>query len=126
MTDNPKQFSYELIRKLQRCSCFYCFKPISAVGFNNKTEKLGFTRDHFFPRSWGNGLLGNTVLACDKCNRKKDNDLPTREEVLRFHSLYSHILGGTSIDLTEFLETERLINWLGKFCSPWVDTRHLI
>lgn len=126
MTKKKPQFSYELILKLQQYSCFYCSKKLDPIGFNNKTAKHGFTRDHFFPKSWGNILKGNTVLACDKCNRKKDNDLPTREEVFRFHSLYSHILGGTSIDLTEFFQIQRLIDLLGKYCSPRVDTRNII
>lgn len=119
------QFSYALMLQLQQYACFYCSKKLDPVGHDKKNPH-GYTRDHFFPRSWGNTLTGNMVLACAKCNRKKDNDLPTREEVIRYAELWSHIKGGTSIDLTEFFYTQRLINYLHKLVGPPIDRRNII
>ena len=93
---------------------------------HNKKNPHGYTRDHFFPRSWGNTLNGNMVLSCAKCNRKKDSNLPTREEVHLFAELWSHIKGGTSIDLTEFFYTQRLIDYLCKLVGPPLDRRNII
>lgn len=118
--DIRPQFSYSLMLQLQQHACFYCSKKLDSVG-HQKGHPHGYTRDHFFPRSWGNTLEGNMVLACAKCNRKKDAGFPTREEVHRFAELWSHIRGGPSIDLTEFFYTQRLINYLEKLLGPRVD-----
>ena len=125
MSERKPQFSYALMLGLQQYQCFYCSKKLDPVG-HCKAHPHGYTRDHFFPKSWGNTLTGNMVLACAKCNRKKDDNLPTREEVHRFHALWSHIDGGTSIDLTEFFYTQRIINYLSKLLGPRVDKYNLI
>ena len=65
-------------------------------------------------------------MACAKCNRTKNDLLPTTDEILRYHELYTHIKDGTAIDLTEFLYTQRLIDILGKYCNNCVDTRYFI
>lgn len=119
------QFSYSLILNLQQYSCFYCSKKLDPIG-HDKKHPHGYTRDHFFPRSLGNTLNGNMVLSCAKCNRKKDSNLPTREEVHRFSELWSHIKGGTSIDLTEFFYTQRLIDYLCKLVGSPLDSRNII
>lgn len=111
--------------QLQQHACFYCSKKLDSIG-HCKAHPHGYTRDHFFPKSWGNTLTGNMVLACAKCNRKKDDGLPTREEVHRFHTLWSHIDGGTSIDLTDFFVTQYWIDFLTKLVGPHVDRPHII
>ncbi len=119
------QFSYALMLNLQKYACFYCSKKLDPIG-HCKVHPHGYTRDHFFPRSWGHTLTGNMVLSCAKCNRKKDSAFPTREEVIRYAELWSHIKGGTSIDLTEFFYTQRLINYLHKLVGPPLDRRIII
>ena len=121
-----QQFSYDRLYALQHQSCFYCYKHLDNIGFDSTTAKRGYTRDHFFPRSWGNGLRGNTVLSCDKCNRKKGSMLPNTTEILKFLHLYEHFDCGTILNFEEFLYTQRLINFLGQFCNPCVDTRRII
>lgn len=111
--------------QLQQHACFYCSKKLDSVG-HQKGHPHGYTRDHFFPRSWGNTLDGNMVLSCAKCNRKKDDGMPTREEVRRFAELWSHIKGGPSIDLTEFFYIQRLIDYLEKLVGTPVDRFDLI
>ena len=111
--------------QLQKHACFYCNKKLDSVR-HNKQNPHGYTRDHFFPRSWGNTLTGNIVLSCAKCNRKKNNGIPTREEVHRFAELWSHINGGTSIDLTEFFYIQKAIDYLYKLVGPPVDRRNII
>ena len=54
----PKTHLY----KLQERKCFYCDKKF-------KLNQL--TIDHFYPKTYGNTLLNNKVLACKKCNGKK-------------------------------------------------------
>ncbi len=125
--DERPQFSYALMLSLQQHTCFYCPKKLDSVGFCKKTAKHGYTRDHFFSQAMGNKhLLGNMVLACDKCNRKKGSGLPTRDEVHKYHHLWSQIRGGPSMDLSEFFEIQRLIDILENICGPRVDTRYII
>lgn len=126
MKPNSKpQFSYALMLTLQQYGCFYCGKKLDPVG-HSKQNPHGYTRDHFFPRSMGNTLAGNMVLACSKCNRKKDNDLPSPSEVVRFDALWSQIGGGVSMDLSEFFYTQRLINYLNKLVGPPLYRRNII
>lgn len=125
MTQRKPQFSYALMLGLQQYSCFYCSKKLDPVG-HDKQHPHGFTRDHFFPRSWGNKLTGNMVLACAKCNRKKGDDLPSPSEVVRFNTLWSHIDGGTSIDLSDFFAHQHAIEYLTKLVGYRVDRRNII
>ena len=119
------QFSYQLLLDLQHGECFYCSKTLGPV---SKTSGVphGFTRDHFFPRDMGLTFKGNMILSCARCNRKKGNKLPLREEVIRYHHIWSHIPGGCAIDLTDFLFTQQCIDILHNLVGPPVDTRHII
>lgn len=121
-----QQFSYDRLYALQKQSCFYCLKRLDNIGHDSTTAKNGYTRDHFFPRSWGNGLRGNTVLSCAKCNRKKGSTLPSTDEIMKFLHLYEHFNCGTILDFEDFLYTQRLIVSLKRFCNPVVDTRYFI
>lgn len=123
--DTRPQLSYSFLLKLQQYQCFYCTKKLDTVG-HCKSHPHGYTRDHFFPRSMGNPLTGNMVLSCAKCNRKKDDHMPTPDEVVRFNELWSHIQGGPSIDLSEFFYTQRLINYLCKLVGPPLYRRNII
>ncbi len=128
MTITKRTYSYSLLFELQHDTCFYCSRKLDPIGYNKLIDaaRNGFTRDHFFPKSWGNTLQGNTVLSCPKCNRKKKDHFPTREEVLRFHRLWSHFREGSSIDLSDFVETQSYIDKLTELVGPRVDTRYII
>lgn len=100
---------------------------LESTTFDSKIKnKNGYTRDHFFPKSWGHTLLGNTVLCCSKCNRKKNDDCPTRKEVLSYYRLWSQFKEGPSMDLSDFIETQNYIDKLFKLVGPRVDTRNII
>lgn len=83
-----------LLYSYQDCKCFYCNKFLRFMNFNpeNPDRAEGFTIDHLMPKSLGYGLAGNAVLACRKCNEKKNNRLPTIDEVRRANQLY-YIMG---------------------------------
>lgn len=126
-TDKRPQFSYELIMRLQLHSCFYCGKKLDSIGHCSKTAKNGYTRDHFFSQAMGNKqILGNLVLSCAKCNRRKGSTLPGPHDVIRYHELWSQIKGGPTVDLTEFFEIQRLIDITIKLIGYRVDTRNII
>lgn len=125
MTNKPPYYSLPLLYNLQQGRCFYCGTALVQMGWTNEVRK-GYTRDHFFPKAMGNTLTRNTVLSCGKCNRKKGDYLPTREEVIRFHELWSQIHGGTIFDLSEFLHTQKLIDILEKIIGVRVDTKTII
>lgn len=112
--------------QLQNHKCFYCTRTLTNAPFCKDTAKLGYTRDHFFPRSWGYTLSGNTVLSCDKCNRRKGSTLPTREEISRFIKLWEGIKGGPLIDLSEYLVYQKVIDILHKLVGPPVDRKNII
>lgn len=83
----------DLMRR-QRKKCFYCGKVMNSnlvVGNNSN----GYTRDHLFPKSFGNPLVGNKVLSCTRCNTDKGNRCPTKEEVKRFMKLYHAVVWRT-------------------------------
>lgn len=52
---------------------------------------LGFTDDHVRPRSKGNGLMRNKVLAHIHCNKAKGNREPTADELRILEHLYNEI-----------------------------------
>lgn len=95
--DNRKdKFRYSFITTLysyQDCKCFYCNKFMRFISFNpERPERAGgYTIDHLFPRHLGFGLAGNTVLACRKCNEKKDMRPPTPTEIVKAWELYNKI-----------------------------------
>ena len=120
------QFSYAVLLDLQNHACFYCNRKLAPIGYCYTTARTGYTRDHFFPRSWGNGLYGNIVLSCRKCNAKKNNLLPTREEIFRFVKLWENIRGGHTLNLEEFFYTQRLIDLCHKLVGPVVDRKNII
>ena len=56
----------------QQGKCFY------------ETDPMGWTRDHFYPKSKYRSLSGtteNVVLSCKPCNSKKASRRPTEKEV---------------------------------------------
>jgi len=67
--------------------CFYCDASLQLLPKNgSKKEKA--TRDHFVPRFvGGSNSWTNYVFACEECNTKKGNRLPTREEWKQFAEL---------------------------------------
>lgn len=68
----------------QGCRCFYCGTKINRRG-RKPTNPMGWTRDHFFPRSAGFTLLtGGKVLCCEPCNQRKANRFPTPDEIAKF------------------------------------------
>lgn len=121
-----QQLSYSLLLKLQDHACFYCRKLLQDASFCPKTEKHGYTRDHFLPRSMGNNFNGNLVLSCDKCNRKKGSTLPSRDEICRFVSIWNQIKGGPMPELVEFVQTQRVIDKLEKWFGVPVDRKNII
>lgn len=125
--DTRPQFSYELLMRLQLHSCFYCNKKLDSIGHCQKTAKNGYTRDHFFSQAMGNRMiLGNLVLSCAKCNRRKGSSLPGPDEVKRYHILWSQIKGGPALDLSEFFAIQRLIDITIKLIGYRVDTCNII
>ncbi len=78
--------SSELHRR-QRGHCFYCGKKI----IRRPTSNNKVTRDHFFPKSKDNHLKNNKVLSCLKCNLKKADRDPTKEEIDKYLQIYNGI-----------------------------------
>lgn len=72
-------FEYKTLRILQSKKCFYCEREL----------RHGNTSvDHFIPKSYGYTKIGNVVLCCKKCNRRKADKIPSMEQILRFIALY--------------------------------------
>lgn len=71
----------------QKCRCFYCNRFMPYMTFN-MTRGAGYTIDHLFPRSKGHTKLGNSVLACRRCNEKKGDRFPTVLEIVKAWELY--------------------------------------
>lgn len=88
--------------------------------------KRTMTRDHFFPRSMGFTLEGNVVLACRQCNHKKRNSLPSHEEIAKFANIWNQIKGGPCIDLSEFIEYQKAIDFLHGLVGPVVYVKNVI
>jgi 5-methylcytosine-specific restriction endonuclease McrA len=110
------QFSYELMLNFQMHQCFYCGKHLDNVGHDHITAKNGYTRDHFFPRSWGNNyLMGNMVLSCAKCNTKKSDNPPSRAELIRFVKLWSKFDNRYLRNFDEFFVIQEIVNHLNKW-----------
>lgn len=60
---------------------------------NNKKDARPGTLDHFIPVSRkGPKDLSNCVFACEKCNTKKGNRMPTPKERHRFEELQHQVL----------------------------------
>ena len=129
-------FTYFRLYQLQQGRCFYCGGSITQKPFvpksRSKREGLptpnlsGCTRDHFLPRVRGFNTVANVVLACEQCNRKKGQNIPTRDVCLRFDELMRHFTqfgGGESLPVywQEFRETQAVIEWFKKVFMP-VDT----
>lgn len=72
----------------QNGKCFYCLDPLDPAAHSMKYPE-GWTRDHFFPASYGNDLAGNMVLACKLCNSGKSSDAPSAKEIKKFKMLYA-------------------------------------
>lgn len=93
--DNSKdKFRYSsatVLYSFQNCKCFYCNKFMRYVSYNpeNPERAGGYTIDHLFPKHLGFGLAGNAVLACRRCNEKKDGRPPTPTEIVKAWELYN-------------------------------------
>jgi hypothetical protein len=74
----------------QNGKCFYCLLPMEPAPHSKHHYANGWTRDHFYAKHYGNiELAGNMVLAHNKCNSEKSNDVPTIKEMHRFKILYA-------------------------------------
>lgn len=47
----------------------------------------GYTSDHVLPKAEGFSLMRNRVLACHRCNQRKDNRLPSIRALHKFELL---------------------------------------
>lgn len=74
----------------QEGKCFYCNRPMDSIGYPK--SKRGFTVDHFYPKSKGNGLSGNKVYAHFHCNKRKDSRTPSKVEVDKFKRIRNKII----------------------------------
>lgn len=65
---------------VQKGKCFYCGKPLHIKSWK-RSRGNGWTRDHVVPLSRGgsNGG-GNIVMACQRCNQRKDDRRPEKHE----------------------------------------------
>ena len=70
---------------IQKGKCFYCGRPMSLT---RGEVVVGWTADHFFPKSAGNSLNGNIVLCHGICNVDKGEREPTAAEIIRKEELY--------------------------------------
>lgn len=73
----------------QQGKCFYCNKPMDSQSY--PSNKNGFTKDHFMPKSKGNSLNRNKVLAHFKCNQEKKNKSPTMAQLKKFDFILNQI-----------------------------------
>lgn len=73
--------------ELQDGTCFYCGEKIGPRRW------FDYTRDHFFPKSKGNGAERNTVLCCPNCNTQKADRMPTIDEEILFYYMILLKLG---------------------------------
>lgn len=73
----------------QEGKCFYCGCEIKKFGTKKGAHKKIYTSDHFFPKSKGNRLKNNKVLACRECNEQKDSRDPTKAEIKKFLRIYN-------------------------------------
>lgn len=73
----------------QEGKCFYCNRPMDSIAYPQ--SQRGFTVDHFYPKSKGNGLAKNKVYAHHHCNRKKDSRNPNKRELEKFNNLRKKI-----------------------------------
>lgn len=83
-----------ILMRRQKRKCFYCGKEIHS-GLVTGMNSNGYTRDHLFPKCFGNPLVGNKVLSCTRCNTEKGNRCPTKDEVKRFLRLYHGVIWRT-------------------------------
>lgn len=80
--------SREDLYAVQDGKCFYCCKHISLGKFHHKTRRNGYTDDHFFPRcALERHMFSNIVLACERCNNKKGDRMPSNKALLKFERL---------------------------------------
>lgn len=86
----PRHVPVSLLYATQKCRCFYCGRFMEYITYNDQRKK-GYTVDHLFPRSKGYGKSGNIVLACRKCNEKKENRFPTVQEIVRAWEIYQQM-----------------------------------
>lgn len=70
--------SYRVMWELQGRRCFHCGGEMGGKTFLQKRRENGYTRDHLVPRASGGGVIGNIVLAHERCNTAKAAKLPTQ------------------------------------------------
>lgn len=88
-----------ILFKAQEGKCFYCGAYLKlrrkndSTMHNKKKDARPGTLDHFIPTS-REGLkeLSNCVFACEDCNTKKGNRMPTRKEWQMFKELHHKVL----------------------------------
>lgn len=84
-----------LFNEFQEHVCFYCGKRL------NKNVHV----DHFIPWTFvKNDNLWNFVLACPKCNLKKNSSLAGREYVVKIESRNTSIMNRNSLKLSTRVE----------------------
>jgi CRISPR/Cas system Type II protein with McrA/HNH and RuvC-like nuclease domain len=74
----------------QNGRCFYCGGLMSSFRSNSPTT-IGWTVDHFYPKSRGYTKHNNKVLCHFWCNSEKGDRMPTDEEWERFDALIGRI-----------------------------------
>lgn len=85
---NQDHVDFRLLYLAQEGRCFYCDRPMNpepATG--SRATGRGWTKDHFYPKSAGNGLVRNVVMACLRCNGIKGSINPTAEQQSSFDAL---------------------------------------
>ncbi len=72
----------------QKGRCFYCEMPMAQERYGSGKKK-GYTVDHFIPKilKMGKHLKYNHVLAHRSCNGRKGHELPTDNQISKFHML---------------------------------------
>ena len=97
------------LAKAQNGLCFYC-------GEKPRQERGRIaTMDHFIPHAKGGGdRMDNLVYACQRCDSKKGDRMPTPEEIRRFEDLKSTTVAeahGWGNDRPDHIQAEAV--WIG-------------
>jgi hypothetical protein len=76
----------------QDCKCFICGEPMIRGEAALRFGKMGWTREHVFPRGGsGWGLRNNIVLSHPFCNGKRGHSEPTEAEIQKAIAIYEKI-----------------------------------
>lgn len=77
----------EKLRRAQGNLCFHCAAPMEERK-GRHLSRLGWTREHIFPRHKYPGMIHNIVLAHYSCNTRRGGRMPTQVEIDRTIALY--------------------------------------